>query len=470
MRLASAAAQKDLTDFFVRWGKTPDAQTLAYAAQFPKEERAIYYVNDDARTYRIANPDSSKGFKGQNVVADTSSTSVKDNAVTINIQNTLGSKDTLLGYEISRVIISGGHEMRQVVGFTTEDTYTDIVTGINNRVIRYEVTAIDQYLQRSAVHSLDPVKITHDGSHDKSMWNVSTNMTSEQDALPPATENEPCAPEQKSAIYMAIDNNAQTVYTGSAQGEARVQLDFNETLPVTGLKYTAGDANAIKDYVVEISTDGSKWTTVAKGTFPDGQATSTIYFRNENNDPWVATYDAAYLRLTVKGQNVQNISISELDVLGPTGDNVDWRTDIEGAETVGILEQDYVYDSASGAKIPKDSLVFIGQYKGNPAYNVVLLFDESGNIVGGTDQEGNLVSNQIILAEVPEHGELGETSDGSWVYWIEPNAENGFGTLPKTVRTELYRVDNAITNEGQRMVSDSFALQMPEELPKITLK
>lgn len=49
MRLASAAAQKNLTDFFTRWGLTPDATTAAYLAQFEPETRALYYGNDGAR-------------------------------------------------------------------------------------------------------------------------------------------------------------------------------------------------------------------------------------------------------------------------------------------------------------------------------------------------------------------------------------------------------------------------------------
>lgn len=42
-------------------------------------------------------------------------------------------------------------------------------------------------------------------------------------------------------------------------------------------------------------------------------------------------------------------------------------------------------------------------------------------------------------------------------------------TLPETVRVELYRVDNATTNEGQRPTSDTLAVQLPETLPPITL-
>lgn len=38
MRLASAAAGRDLTEFFTRWGLTPDAATAAYMQQFPEEQ------------------------------------------------------------------------------------------------------------------------------------------------------------------------------------------------------------------------------------------------------------------------------------------------------------------------------------------------------------------------------------------------------------------------------------------------
>ena len=68
---------------------------------------------------------------------------------------------------------------------------------------------------------------------------------------------------------------------------------------------------------------------------------------------------------------------------------------------------------------------------------------------------------------MPEHGELGETSDGSWIYYLEPGS---FTELPGQVRAELYRVDNAMTNEGQRLVSDTMLKKLPEKLPEISLK
>ena len=192
------------------------------------------------------------------------------------------------------------------------------------------------------------------------------------------------------------------------------------------------------------------------------------YFRNENNDPWVCTYDASYVRLIANGQGGRNISIGEIDLLGPTGDNVEFVTADGAAPAFGYLSADFVYDD-EGSRIPKGSLVFVGKYKGNPAYNVVVLYDAEGNIVGGTDAAGELVANQIILAEVPDQGELGETTDGRFIYWIEPSAGGASLSVPTAVRAELYRVDNALTNEGQRLVSDTKLTALPGSLPEIAL-
>ena len=80
-----------------------------------------------------------------------------------------------------------------------------------------------------------------------------------------------------------------------------------------------------------------------------------------------------------------------------------------------------------------------------------------------------LVAEQIILAKLPDNnGMMGEVSDGIWIYWIEEGLRADLGG--KKVRAQLYRVDNALTNEGQRVVSDTAALVIPEELPRISLR
>ena len=188
MRLASAAAQKNLTDFFTRWGLVPNTETAAYMAQFPEETRAIYYVNDSAQDYRIQHPNGDT-FAGKDILKSSdvtltkgdSSNGLAQNQVKVDIKPSTATSDNLLGYEINRTIISGGKEQRQTVGFVlaNEDgsaSFTDTISTINNRVFTYDVVAIDQYMVRSNTVTMEPMKISHDGSQDKTDWIVTTNM------------------------------------------------------------------------------------------------------------------------------------------------------------------------------------------------------------------------------------------------------------------------------------------------------
>lgn len=471
MRLACAAAEADLMEFFTRWGMMPDAGTRAYAAQFEKEPRAVYYLNDEARVYEIEHGTDAT-FAGKNVVGASSRVSVNEavpNEVTISIKSS-ADPEVLLGYEIARYTYEGGRESRKVVGFTTESQWQDHVTDLNNRAITYEVTAVDKFGYYSAPQKVGTVRISHDGSHDKAMWKVMTNMVSKADEIPEADENMPCEPQKKSAVSSVIDYDYQkNTYAGtSSNADASVLLQFGEVLAVSGIKYTVTSGNAIGAFTVEISTDGKNWTKVLEDTFDPGKKIQTIYFRNEKNDPWVATYDAAYVRLKAKGSAGKELSITELDILGPSGDSIRFGVE-EGNRNsaVGILAKEYEYDGQHS--IPAGSLVFMGRYKGNPAYNVVLVYDDEGNIIGGTDEDGAVNAAQIILADVPENGLLGEVSDGIWIYWIEPDKNGEIPKLSGNVRAELYRVDDAMTNEGQRLVSDTVKMLLPEKLGEIEI-
>lgn len=163
-----------------------------------------------------------------------------------------------------------------------------------------------------------------------------------------------------------------------------------------------------------------------------------------------------------------DISIQEIEICGPTGDNLEFMTAENGQPAIGVLSKDYQYGSKAEDVIPEGSLIFTGIYKGNPAYNVVMLYDTDGNVIGAKD--GNVAAGQVIFADVPEHGELGETSNGTWVYYVEKGQWNE-ETLKQIqgVRGELYRVDDALTNAGERIVSDTLVITIPESLPSIEL-
>lgn len=467
MRLSSAAAEKNLTDFFTRWGMTPNAETKTYMEQFPAETRTLYYINDAARDYIFAHSaeESTLTVSGKDVLSDATSASIGAQPNQVVFQFALESgvdASTIAGYEITRVTYENGQPQRQVVGYTTQTTFTDTVSSMNNRTIVYEVAAVDQFMNRSNVKALPALKIAHDGAYGKDNWTLETNLVSEQDTTPPADHEDPCAPETVSAIYTIADNDASTTYTGTTdEKDAVITVDFHETLEVTAMKYTVSGGVGSVSCTVQVSTNGTDWKDIYTGTLPEGDETAVVYFPNEDGD-WVKTYDASQLRLTIHNPAGGTVMLSELDILGPTGDNVELN--VQG---IGVLKNDYVYEAETGEKIPAGSIVLTGTYKGNPAYNVVMPFDMEGNVVSAKDSEGNYHASQIILADVPEHGELGETSDGTWVYWIEPG--NDF-TMPEQIRVELYRVDSADTNAGQRLVSDTLPVSVPAELPSITLE
>ena len=76
-------------------------------------------------------------------------------------------------------------------------------------------------------------------------------------------------------------------------------------------------------------------------------------------------------------------------------------------------------------------------------------------MVGGKDKDGDTAADQLILAPDPKDGQLGEVSEGSWIYYIEPKDQNDMVERPEKVQAELYRVQNGETNEGDRLVSDT---------------
>lgn len=471
MRLACAAAEKNLLEFFLRWGKIPDSATVEYASQFEKEERAIYYADDDSRVYRIENPYGgylgTKGTVGA-VSSDTTAALSSENSyqVNFNLVSENIPDEEVLGYEIVRRTTSGGKVSREAVGFTAENTFTDYAAGLNNRVVTYEVAVVDKYLYRSAPMILEPIKIRDDGSLDKSWWTLSADGIT-ADSIIEAEEGSddmPCAPIETDPVVLAADGDSSTEYVGTLSDLSEITIRLNKRENISGFRYTPGSGASALNYTVAVRADDGTWLNAASGVSDSGGA---VYFENADGK-YVSTYKTDAVKLILSGQAGRKISVAELDVLGVTGDNVEFVSTSDGAAAVGILSEDYKYGSGENDVIPKGSTVFTGSYKGNPAYNVVMLFDQNGSIVGGINADGSLTADQIILAEDPGSGLLQDVWNGIWIYWIEPGTAALEGVTK--VRAELYRVNNALTNEGERLVSDSMFVNIPEELPPISFE
>lgn len=459
MRLAVAASGKDLLEFFRHWGMEPDEGTVTYAGQFEKETRGIWFANDETRVAQIEAGED-RNLAGSVRVQGTVDYTAGSNQVTLNLSST----PDIWIYEICRYERVKDRIERRSVGYAQADgsgeaVFTDTIGTINNHTFTYEAIGYDQWLNPTEKAEIGSVKVSHDGSLDKSLWQVTTNLTNADLSEP--DENNPDAQEQP-GLELMVDGDETTGFTGKTKPGVtpEIILHLNQDEVVTGLKYTAAAGTPIKDFRIYVSDNGTQWTqvkTVDIG-FRLTDGVQTIYFRDEKN---LYTYNAAYVKLTAPGQGDKDLTVTELSLLGQTGDDVVFGE----TGSIGILSADY----ADGeAVIPGGSLVFTGRYKGNPAYNTVLLWDENGEIVGGLDAEGNINAEQVIFAPDPENGMLGEVSDGIWVYYIRPEFDVSAIKSGK-VRAELYRVDDALTQEGERLVSSTTFVQVPAEFSEITL-
>lgn len=472
IRLACAAAEKDLRDFFIRWGLTPDKTTDEYAGQFDKETRAICYENDDSRAYRLEGGESIA--EAVKVAAEAKKDEKASNQVHLTMNLEGGDRDKLLGYEITRIERKYGKEERRVVGFTVTDTFTDHVMTTNNRVVSYEVRGIDQCMNPTKTYRIsEEFKLLHEGMLDKTDWEIRVNTTSPSDEKP-ENGNEtdtPCSG-TISAAGMMIDNQTDKAYVGTTtEKEAEAVISLGKAESIAGFKYTYEGENPVKNYRLSISEDGEKWTEIKSGTFEfqEGSSSALIYF-DLKDDPRYHVYETAYLKITAAGS--KRFAAAELDILGPTGDNAELET-----AGIGILKENFQFSrtgsgetgDAGSDMIPAGSVIFTGSYKGNPAYNTFILYDGEGNPVGGKDADGAITAHQLIFAPDPVNGQLGEITDGIWIYYIEPDEMKGV-TLPDKVRAEMYRVDNAETNEGDRLVSDTLFVDVPKVLPDIEIK
>ena len=450
MRLACAATKKNLLDFFIAWGMVPDQVTMEYASQFEKETRKIQYVNDEARLYRVENltqADEITNITSAATVHGTLSNEPNSNQVTLNFGVSGMQDDSLLGYEILR----NGEPIAFVEGSQTE--YIDTVT-FNNKVATYSVVAYDKFLNPSPEYKLDDIKIKHDGSISKDGFSITTNMVSEQDVH---DQDDICGMHPIQAITQAINDDYNDMYLGSVEsGNPEIVLHLGEVTQIVGLKYTKAGNDTIGNYEIQVSLDGVNWTSIKTGTFDSEDNQETVYFTHSEVETGARLdlQEVSYVKLIATGQS--SISISELDVIGQPDDNVELIED-----GIGKLAQDFVVDETNVITIPAGSVVFIGEYSGHPAFNVVLLIDSDTNEV--------IEGDQYIFAQDPEGAELGAVSEGTWVYVIEPKEDGSLPTLPKNVKAELYRVDDAIQLTGQRFVSDTLTVKVPEVLQDITL-
>lgn len=533
MRLACAATQSNILEFFIKWGMDPNPETIAYANQWDKDETAYWYINDEARAYQLANGIDKAKEKGMssgtqvNANLELKGDDSNKNSVEIKMSNTNTNNGAMLGYEIIRsyweddeivskpvAFVTVGDALKDGQPDNTEITYTDKVETINNRVFTYKVVAYDKYLGKTSEVTLPAVKISHDGTiGEKEDWEISTNMVEGDEENITLPDDYKCEPEKETNVSKIADNYKERykqLYPEDEKYKDYKEEDYVATKPkdedgeivislpkanrLVGLKYTSLSGKELQNYEIQVKSQDAEnkdeWITVKKQTtnilqkvgnkianiFSASEPkTETIDFTKEGDDSQILyDYLTSEVRLVIKDSD---IAISEIELIGQTGDNVEFGVESQGItadKAIGKLSADFTYDK-KGQKIPANSIVFVGSYKGNPAYNVLKLWHQNG----GTKKYGLVGGDQIILAPNPGKGNLGEIKEGIWIYWVEPTTEDGkenpvYKQLEQdlnkgVVRTELYRVDDAMEMTNERLVSDTLERTLPSELPQISL-
>lgn len=511
--MASSVVEKDLRDYFKAWGVeiTPELNSIMDSKNYEKESRKIQYVNDEARR-KILNENIASMAKDTKVSASfsdgiQSGSLVKSNKISIDL-DVDKDKDKILGYEIIRSdgnYLDGenGTQVKyRTVGFVdakgnSKAKFTDSISPLNNRAFTYKVVAYDYHLNPTEEFEVGTVKLSDEGKINKSAWSFITNTVSDGDVR---TENDSHGPLQNPEIDNIKDNDVSTTYKGKIISKAEwnkdpqkdpdinveenpyIIVDMKETLPIVGLKYTKPEAetrkfslkglfnfrkntsttyNPLTNYKIQVSNDKKNWEDVSQGTFEYGQDLvgggkdqdneARVTF---NKDDKLWTYQARYVKLI--SNNKSNIEVAELDIIGPPGDNIEIGTMNNADQTrtngIGKLAEDYVYQSDDPStsedetgKIPAGSIIITGEYSGNPAFNLPLLIDKNNKTISG---------EALLFAEVPEKGELGEISKGTWVYYMP---KENFDSLSDKVKAELYRYNDlqGDTPVGQRFVSDT---------------
>lgn len=449
---ASLAAGKDVSEHFEKWGLVATDKVKEYLADknLPKEERKIWYLNDDARRYRLKNGAAMSEGTTVKAALTESDSQTKRFKLSLGVEGNANA-DAILGYEIKR---NG-----EVIGFTMENEFIDIIGSMNNRALVYEVTAYDKYLNATATVKLDEVKVAHDGSINKANFDITSNFMGADDSI---DHENPDMDYSTLTVNQLIDGDNTTFFNGSVRIDDKdkttpnVIINMNTKIDIAGIKYRAiatdGQLmqNTISKFNIYVSQDSVNWTLAKSGTFDlnsTNSYTQIVYFDKEGTtggDQLWTYNDISYVKIEAVGN--QGISGAEIDVIAPPGDNVEMSND-----TIGILKDPYKYLNSKGeeVEIAAGSVVFKGDYRGNPAFNAMLLVDAD-------DDQKFYEGDNFLFAKLNSNAEVWEIEKGYWFFVVTP--EQYESMKGKSIRAELYRVNDAETNEGQRLTSTSMSV------------
>lgn len=160
--IASEVTQKNLTEFFTRWGMELSESTKSTLSSYGQEDREIWYLSDQSRRDRLA--DASKASLTASLAAEVKNDT--EVALTIKVS---GDADRVQGYEIVR----NGSPIAFLMGNgETTQTYTDSVGAANNMALSYSVRVIDKLGYEADTAKASDVRISYDKTISSSKYEI----------------------------------------------------------------------------------------------------------------------------------------------------------------------------------------------------------------------------------------------------------------------------------------------------------
>lgn len=425
---ASKAAGRDLTEFFTRWGmQLGDTAKQEMAAHAQQETRALWYLNDESRRYRLAN-----GAAGSGVTTAAAKPSTDDEKkVDLTFSSSMDA-DALQGFEIRR----NGRS----IAFVTKGAFTDLIGSANNQTFAYSVQAYDKL------------------------------------------GNAVGAPADAGTVRIAYDKVIEAgAYTIEPTASGAV---FKEATPVSGIKITPAPASG--EFTVTVVNDHK--TTVAKqGVFTGSEDGAYLAYFNKpgTSDTRIWTYDATEIQLTgvPEGAKVEFISYA--------GDNISFREDVTVGRLKDDYHYSSLDEKnqAITETIPAGTLVVVGSYRGDPVWNTIRIVGEYATVETDAETgepvqkiESRPIPGEVLLfAEIPADGEVSDISDGFFLFVPDVQAEAALrpdgqncdtpSALPARIKAELYRLDQVDDTESSRPTSDTLWISTPsaDSMPDIIL-
>ncbi len=439
---ASGVVEKDLTEFFTRWGMRLGDSVKAKLETYAQEPRALWYLSDQSRRDRLAGKTTARA--GFSAAAGKKSGSNNEIDITITPPNV----ENVQGYEILR----DGRAIAFVQHKAGEPpVYTDVIGSGNHLAFTYQVRAYSTLGEIIGTAEAGQVRV----AYDKTV---------------PASQYE-----------LKLDGTTAT-------------FTLNEETPVSGLKLVSTTPDASAALTVEITDGASKTVTARQGTYgeslsgddPDSYAT---YFNKPGENTaggTIWTYDAKTVTVTGLPEGIERGNVQLIEY---AGDDVSFLSGEDGF--AGRLSADY--DCGGGNVLKAGTLVVVGTYRGDPYYGSVIVkgkftttkvtVDENGKETVATGEEIREMAGDIYtFAEVPEDQKVSDISNGLFLFVpnVQQEAElqdathcDGVNLLPSQIMAEMYRADDPNNPNGsKRLTASTLWMNSPggEDLPQIVLE